>query len=217
MYDTAIPDCTLRSANPTAGADHDAERSTQFIVELLEACLETIGTNRAAAAQYISRACAVLQEATEPPLPTDGRLLTQGGLAPWQIKSVKAFIDANLDKPLDVPALASAARLGPSYFQRAFRKTVGTGPHAYLVGRRIKRAKELMLQSDAPLAEIALAAGFADQAHFTMRFRSAVGTTPGAWRRERRDAARARGPVAAGAYARANRRSVGTSLQSARA
>jgi AraC family transcriptional regulator len=76
-------------------------------------------------------------------------------------------------------------------------------PHGYLIGRRVKRAKDLMLQSDAPLSEIALAAGFSDQAHFTTRFRRVVGITPGAWRRERREATLGDRPIALAGCVRA--------------
>jgi AraC family transcriptional regulator len=45
---------------------------------------------------------------------------------------------------------------------------------------------KLMLDTDAPLSEIALATGFSDQAHFSNTFRRTVGITPKQWRRERR-------------------------------
>jgi len=48
--------------------------------------------------------------------------------------------------------------------------------------RRLERAREMMCDARAPLAEIAVAAGFADQAHFTRQFRKAFGFTPGLWR-----------------------------------
>jgi AraC-like DNA-binding protein len=45
---------------------------------------------------------------------------------------------------------------------------------------------KLMLETDVPLSEIALAVGFADQAHFSNKFRRACGTTPAQWRKSRR-------------------------------
>jgi transcriptional regulator GlxA family with amidase domain len=51
--------------------------------------------------------------------------------------------------------------------------------------RRISLAVELMLSSDAPLSEIAINCGFADQAHFSRQFRRTMGDTPNTWRRER--------------------------------
>jgi len=48
--------------------------------------------------------------------------------------------------------------------------------------RRLERAREMMCDARTPLAEIAVAAGFADQAHFTRQFPKAFGFTPGLWR-----------------------------------
>jgi AraC-like DNA-binding protein len=53
------------------------------------------------------------------------------------------------------------------------------------MSRRIGMAVELMLSSDAPLSEIAINCGFADQAHFSRQFRRTTGYTPSTWRRER--------------------------------
>ena len=59
-------------------------------------------------------------------------------------------------------------------------------PHQWLVEARCIRAKQLLLEGRLGLAEIALDVGFCDQAHFTRTFARTVGTSPGAWRRERR-------------------------------
>jgi len=65
---------------------------------------------------------------------------------------------------------------------RHFRRAYGTSPHRYLLMRRLERAREMMCDARTPLVEIAVAAGFADQAHFTRQFRKAFGFTPGLWR-----------------------------------
>jgi AraC-like DNA-binding protein len=98
---------------------------------------------------------------------------------------VRTFIDAHLAESIRVSHLSSLARSSPSYFSSAFKRTFGASPHAYLMTRRISMAVELMLSSDAPLSEIAINCGFADQAHFSRQFRRTVGDTPSTWRRER--------------------------------
>lgn len=63
---------------------------------------------------------------------------------------------------------------------RDFRAAFGVSPYRYLVFRRLDRAKTGML-AGLPLAQAALEAGFADQAHFTRHFRKAFGITPARW------------------------------------
>lgn len=63
-------------------------------------------------------------------------------------------------------------------FARQFRAVYGTSPYRYSVMRRLDRARQQLRQA-RPLAETALAVGFADQAHFTRAFKAAFGMTPG--------------------------------------
>jgi AraC-like DNA-binding protein len=106
-----------------------------------------------------------------------------GMLARWQINRVRAFIDEHLTDCIRVSDLSALARSSPSYFSAAFKRTFGISPHAYLMKRRISMAVEQMLGSEAPLSEIAMNCGFADQAHFSRQFRRTLGSTPSNWRR----------------------------------
>jgi AraC-like DNA-binding protein len=63
-------------------------------------------------------------------------------------------------------------------FARQFRAVYGTSPYRYSVMRRLDRARS-RLRDPRPLAETALDAGFADQAHFSRTFKAAFGMTPG--------------------------------------
>lgn len=109
----------------------------------------------------------------------------RSGLARWQVNRVSAFIEERLTECIRVSDLSTIARSSPSYFSCAFKRTFGSSPHAYLMSRRISRAVEMMLRSEAPLSEIAQSCGFADQAHFSRQFRRAMGHPPSHWRRER--------------------------------
>ncbi len=113
------------------------------------------------------------------------RRRARAGLARWQINRVSEFIEERLTECIHVSDLSAVARSSPSYFSCAFKRTFGAPPHAYLMSRRISKAVELMLNTDAPLSEIAQSCGFADQAHFSRQFRRAMGHTPSHWRRER--------------------------------
>jgi AraC-like DNA-binding protein len=104
-------------------------------------------------------------------------------LAPWQSRKVREFIDKSLDSPIRLRECANQARLSVSYFSHAFKATFGVTVCHYIRHRRIERAQQLMLLSKAPLSHIALACGFADQAHYCRVFRAVVGLSPNAWRR----------------------------------
>lgn len=107
----------------------------------------------------------------------------RGGLAPWQERRAKEMLLADLSGNVTLPDLARACRLSCSHFSQAFRQTVGCPPHQWLLSQRVERSKELILNSDQPLCEIALATGFADQSHFTRVFSRMVKTSPAAWAR----------------------------------
>ncbi|QDK31738.1 hypothetical protein DM450_02825 [Sphingomonas sp. IC081] len=63
-----------------------------------------------------------------------------------------------------------------------FKVSTGTTLFRFILERRIGRAKELLLDREIPIAEVALRAGFADQSHFTVNFRKLTGTTPARFR-----------------------------------
>jgi AraC-like DNA-binding protein len=107
----------------------------------------------------------------------------RSGLAPWQLRRVNEFIDANLGADSSIAELAKECRLSSPHFSRAFKRTMGVPPHQWLIKRRIQRVKELLQKPDRSLADIALACGFADQSHLTRAFTQREGCAPGAWRR----------------------------------
>lgn len=108
----------------------------------------------------------------------------RGGLAPWQKRRVSELVRENLDGRLALGTLAAECGLSVSYFARSFRQSFGTSAHRYLIRQRIEVAKSLLSGSSLPLSEIALQAGFSDQAAFSRTFGSFIGTPPGQWRRE---------------------------------
>ena len=157
------------------------------LAQLLECARRNLEADREAARASLARASCLLQIEVERRTVGGAERAPQGSLAGWQVKRVKAHIDAHLEGPLHVRELADVAQRSSSYFCRAFKRATGRTPHAYIVGRRLDRAGKLMLTSDSALSEIALACGFSDQAHLCKAFRARHGQSPAAWRRERRD------------------------------
>ena len=108
-----------------------------------------------------------------------------GGLAPWQERTAKERLAADLDQDITLAEVALACKLSPSHFARAFKASVSETPYGFRQARRIERAKDLLMRTDLTLAQIALRCGFSDQSHFTRVFANITGFPPGLWRRNR--------------------------------
>jgi AraC-like DNA-binding protein len=95
----------------------------------------------------------------------------------------KDMLLATVRDDSSIADIAEACGLSRSYFIKAFRQTVGTTPHRWLLEQRVQKAKELLRVPGQSIIDTALVCGFADQAHMTRVFTSLVGVSPGAWRR----------------------------------
>jgi AraC-like DNA-binding protein len=99
---------------------------------------------------------------------------------PGLLRAVE-FIRDNYTRSLKLEEICAAADLSPSYLIRAFKQEYGMTPHAYLINCRIEFSRA-QLRRGRPIAEVALAAGFADQAHLQRSFKKFVAATPGQYR-----------------------------------
>lgn len=87
---------------------------------------------------------------------------------------------------LSVDALAAELSVGRRQLERAFRESFGMSPKRYMRVVRLNRAHALLATGRyRTLADVAYAAGYADQAHFTREFRTLVGRPPSAYLAER--------------------------------
>lgn len=94
---------------------------------------------------------------------------------------VVRFLRQDPARSVSLEQLAQLSGLSRFHLVRAFREHTGLPPHLYQLQLRVELSKAL-LRGDQPLAQVALEAGFADQAHFTKAFKRIVGVTPGAYR-----------------------------------
>lgn len=98
-----------------------------------------------------------------------------------KVERVARYIDAHFADPLPLQDLCEHAQLSGSYLIRAFRKRFGVAPHEYQINRRVQHARA-RLREGATIAQVALDAGFADQAHFQRVFKRLTAATPGQYR-----------------------------------
>lgn len=98
-----------------------------------------------------------------------------------KLQRAAAFMQDHCAQALKIDDICAAAELSPSYLIRAFKKLYGMTPHAFLLNQRVQLAR-LLLKRGEPLAEVALASGFADQAHFQRAFKQLLAATPGQYR-----------------------------------
>lgn len=92
---------------------------------------------------------------------------------------VMAHINANIfDTNIDVSALAERYGCSAEHFRHKFRRKFNIPPKKYILLRRLNSAKELLLNSDLSVADIAKRTGFADSNYFSRYFKQETGCTP---------------------------------------
>lgn len=114
----------------------------------------------------------------DPPQPS----ASGNGLAPWQLRRAIEYLDAHLPRRVSLARLAVLVGLSQSHFSRAFKASTGMAPYRWQLDARIRRAQAMLIDTRAPLEQVAEATGFADAVHFGRTFRKLTGATPAAWR-----------------------------------
>jgi AraC family transcriptional regulator len=172
---------SLRSANGVAFDDHVIRCLSESLLPALE---RPEAANRLfvdhVVLAFISHLISTYGEHAINPRPA------RGGLAPWQEWRAKELMLTNIDGNIGLEKLATECQLSRSHFARAFKITTGSSPFQWLLARRIERAKNLLLNTNLHLDQIAEQCGFVDQSHFNRTFFKYVNSTPGRWRRIRR-------------------------------
>ena len=97
------------------------------------------------------------------------------------LRRARDLMDRDYAQSLDVPAMARAALMSPAHFSRKFRGAYGETPYAYLMTRRIERAKALLRQGSS-VTETCFAVGCTSLGSFSSRFTEIVGQTPSDYR-----------------------------------
>jgi AraC family transcriptional regulator len=104
------------------------------------------------------------------------------GLSSRVLRRTVEYVEENLAGELSLAEIAGAANMSPYHFSRLFKESVGSPPHRYVVARRVERAKDLLLGTDLPIAEVAREVGFSGQSHLHFHVKRLLGATPASLR-----------------------------------
>lgn len=190
-----LPDQMMAEAASDLGLGHDERpgrlHETLFRDPLIEELLRRIDQETRYGATvdalFIDQAARMLAAAlfraaqTTPTTRVAARALSHRMLA-----EVREHIEASLDERLTLTRLARICGMEPYRFTRAFKDATGVTPYQYTLEARINRAKTLLSDGDASIAEIAFSCGFSSQSHLTSTFSKRVGVAPGSYRRSTR-------------------------------
>jgi AraC-like DNA-binding protein len=99
-----------------------------------------------------------------------------------RLRRARDRMDREYAQPLEVAALARTALMSPAHFTRRFRDAYSETPYAYLMTRRIERAKALLRRGDLTVTDVCFAVGCTSLGSFSARFTEVVGETPSTYR-----------------------------------
>ncbi len=95
-----------------------------------------------------------------------------------QVRRIVEFVEAHLDGELTLDQVAEVAGMSIPHLTTLFRRTMGQSVHAYVMERRVQRARALLLSRQMTIAQVALETGFAHQSHLARWMRRLLGVTP---------------------------------------
>ncbi|MBL8087231.1 MAG: helix-turn-helix transcriptional regulator [Chthonomonas sp.] len=98
--------------------------------------------------------------------------------APQWVEQARSILDSKFRMPVSLYSLAQEVSMHPAHLARSFKKHFGMSVGEYVRDRRLEWAYKKLASSQFKLSEIALAAGFADHAHFSRAFRARYAMTP---------------------------------------
>jgi len=98
------------------------------------------------------------------------------------IQKAIIFIDEHFVENISLEQVASHVQLSPNYFSNLFKKTTGTSFIEYLTRLRVEKAKEILVNLNQTVYQVANAVGYHDARYFSRVFKSVCGKTPSKYR-----------------------------------
>lgn len=94
------------------------------------------------------------------------------------LRSVLEFIQERLHSVLKLEEIAAHAKMSPYHFARSFKAATGIPVHQLLIRKRLDRARNLLITTELPIAQVATQAGFSDQSHLNLHCQKGYAMTP---------------------------------------
>lgn len=102
------------------------------------------------------------------------------------VMSALNYIEDNFKNDFSVKELAAVSSVSQQYLGRIFRQIMNTSPIEYVINRRVREAKTLLIETDKSIAEISQLCGFSNPGYFCTVFKKTENTTPIAYRKNNR-------------------------------
>ena len=103
---------------------------------------------------------------------------TRIGVRHPKLSMVVQMMEANIEEPISPSVLAQDVGMSTRQLERLFRRYLNRSPKRYYMELRLQKARNLLMQTDMSVINVALACGFASPSHFSKCYRSHYNTTP---------------------------------------
>ncbi len=103
---------------------------------------------------------------------------TRIGVRHPKLSMVIQMMEANIEEPISPSLLAKEAGMSTRQLERLFRRYLNRSPKRYYMELRLQKARNLLMQTDMSVINVALACGFASPSHFSKCYRAHYETTP---------------------------------------
>ena len=103
---------------------------------------------------------------------------TRIGVRHPKLSAVIQVMEQNLEEPISPATLAKDVGLSTRQLERLFRRYLNRSPKRYYMELRLSKARNLLMQTDMSVINVALACGFASPSHFSKCYRAHYNTTP---------------------------------------
>ncbi|MFT3751834.1 MAG: AraC family transcriptional regulator [Paludibacter sp.] len=99
------------------------------------------------------------------------------------VEKSKVIMNENIESSLNIEELSANLNLNYTTFRKNFKLTTGFSPKQYFIELKLKKAKQLLLETSFSVKEIAAKLGFSSSEHFTITFKQKMGSTPQGYRK----------------------------------